>query len=837
MQTRRRVSSRPIGGNNATPGGACTGDCNLISGNMGDGLRMGVWQSTGPMSNTISGNYIGVNISGTAAISNTNSGIYISDGANNNTIGGDSPSERNVISGNDADGMTIWNSSHNRVIGNYIGATSDGMGALPNAGRDGLGSFAGVRIDGGGASSQYNEIGGSGPGEGNVIAGNDSWGVFIGSHPGRPSPKCQTCSFNTVAGNTIGLAADGATELGNRRPGIVIRVGAMSNTIGGPTTAHANTIAYNGGFTSPFSTQDPAGVLVQFEKGNTISHNSIYNHDREGIALVMGGNWLLPPPTITGIAGATVTGQTCANCTVEIFSDDDDEGRWFHGSTVADGSGHFTCTATTPFTGATVTATATDVDGSTSEFSRPPSVNSIAPNQGANDVPNEINVYGLDFAQGVSVTLSAAPPTDLTVVRLSSFHLRATVPVSLTAGTYNLTVTNPDGRSDILINAYTVFDAQTEYDDLYAQSHDLWSDPLTIREGQMANLGLVVHRQGGESTLSNVTVRFYEGAPGGTLIGDGTIALLAPNSAESTTKVGWTPATAGDYAIYACIDSADAVTETIEGNNTVRATVTVLPPAVDGTPPTVNAFAINDGADGTTVPTVTLTVTATDNAGGSGVSSVMFVEFEFVQAAMQWVPVQSSDWLPYTTTHTWRLVPAAGARYLQAWAADQAGNISLAPYKDYINYLPPSDQIATGQVRVYRQYVSAGQTLSVTVAPISGDPDLYIWSPSGDATGASYNETGVDQWSGVITETGAYQIEVHGYSAAEYTIHIKAIGGGVRATAREHSLRLVNMAKTPRTKPVVAVGEEPPGQMALPSPPVTGDSTKVYLPLVLRNLQ
>ena len=586
---------------------------------------------------------------------------------------------------------------------------------------------------------------------------------------------------------------------------------------------------------------DGMGVIIAgiTTLSNTITQNSIHSNAGLGIDNVDGGNTELPPPVITQLTGGdTVSGTACANCTVEVFSDDDDEGRWFYGSTTADATGHFTFPATTPFTGTYVTATATDADGNTSEFPPPPSVSHIAPNQGTNDVPNEINVYGLNFAEGVSVTLGTTPPTDLNTVRYSSSHLRATVPVSLSAGTYDLTVANPDGRSDTLANAYTVFDVQVENDDLYAQSHDLWSDPLTIRQGEQANLGLVVHRQGGKTTLFSVTVRFYDGDPdnGGTPIGHGTVYLLSPRSSESTAKVPWSPATAGDYAIYARIDPDSAISETIETNNTVSTTITVLPMAGDTTPPVVTSFAINSGAEMTAVPTVTLSVGAEDNVAGSGMGSIFFVEFEFVQAAMQWVPVQASGWLSYTDTYTWTLMPVAGARYLQAWAADKAGNVSLAPYKDHINYPSPSDQIAAGQVRVYRQYVAAGQTLSVTVTPISGDPDLYIWSPSGNLTGSSLNLAGeVDQWSDEITETGTYQIEVYGYNAAKYAISIEVIGTKVRSAARERSIRSVNLDKTPRTEPVVAVSNEPPGQMAVPSAPVTGDSRAIYLPLVVRS--
>ncbi|MGB5933398.1 MAG: right-handed parallel beta-helix repeat-containing protein, partial [Anaerolineae bacterium] len=49
--------------------------------------------------NTISGNYIGTDASGSVDLGNGTRGVYIASGAQDNTIGGDTSGERNVISG------------------------------------------------------------------------------------------------------------------------------------------------------------------------------------------------------------------------------------------------------------------------------------------------------------------------------------------------------------------------------------------------------------------------------------------------------------------------------------------------------------------------------------------------------------------------------------------------------------------------------------------------------------------------------------------------------------------------------------------------------------------
>jgi hypothetical protein len=64
-----------------------------------------------------------------------------------------------------------------------------------------------------------------------------------------------------------------------------------------------------------------------------------------------------------------MTGTTCANCTVEIFSDSSDEGANYEGQAVADSNGVFTFNKGAAFINTNITSTASDADGNTSEFS------------------------------------------------------------------------------------------------------------------------------------------------------------------------------------------------------------------------------------------------------------------------------------------------------------------------------------------------------------------------------------------------------------------------------------------------------------------------------------
>ena len=216
-------------------------------------------------------------------------------------------------------------------------------------------SGTGIALSGG---VQYNTIGGdrsigTGPfGQGNLTSRND---VGIGLWG-------DGTSFNIIKGNLIGTDAAGVEGLGNHSHGIMILEGASYDTIGPD-----NVIARNGG--SGISIAHPETVC------NTITQNSIHDNEGRGIELSDGGNTELTAPFITDfdLDAGTMAGTTCANCAVEIFSDGSDEGEIYEGQTTADGVGFFTFNKGASFTGPHLTATATDADGNTSEFSRPTS--------------------------------------------------------------------------------------------------------------------------------------------------------------------------------------------------------------------------------------------------------------------------------------------------------------------------------------------------------------------------------------------------------------------------------------------------------------------------------
>jgi titin len=116
---------------NNTVGGTTAGARNVISGNKYSGVVL--WLASGSY-NKVQGNYIGTDYTGKLDLGNSWRGIDVSSGSGNNLIGGATSAERNVISGNEQDGVRVYQGTNNRIQGNYIGVGSDGTKALGNGG-------------------------------------------------------------------------------------------------------------------------------------------------------------------------------------------------------------------------------------------------------------------------------------------------------------------------------------------------------------------------------------------------------------------------------------------------------------------------------------------------------------------------------------------------------------------------------------------------------------------------------------------------------------------------------------------------------------------------------
>ncbi|MDY0142383.1 MAG: T9SS type A sorting domain-containing protein [Bacteroidales bacterium] len=230
-----------------TIGGTNANERNIVSGNVAYGIPV---FGAGAEGNIIIGNYIGTDITGTIAIPNTY-GVLFDDGSYGNILGGSSTSERNIISGNSAYGVFIYNmgTNSNIVKNNYIGTNAEGTAAIPNA--------VGVVVDGAAFKHKIDN---------NIISGNLQQGIYINI----------TGSDSTlITKNKIGVNIDN-NPLGNGSDGICISQGPRYSIIGG-SVADANIIAHNEG----------NGVYIMFpdDDFHLISYNSIYSNGGLGIDL------------------------------------------------------------------------------------------------------------------------------------------------------------------------------------------------------------------------------------------------------------------------------------------------------------------------------------------------------------------------------------------------------------------------------------------------------------------------------------------------------------------------------------------------------------------------
>jgi hypothetical protein len=401
-----------------TVGGTVAAARNVISGN-----GNGVWGRAG---NTVQGNFIGTDATGTVALGNDEDGVVLFSGFDG-LIGGTTPGARNIISGNGDDGVVISDTTF-LIANNYIGTDSSGGRPLANAG-DGIeigtpnprGDISGnvVSANGGNGinvsasdvidgSIRDNRVGTnsagtlalgnvrsgivtSGSGQaitGNVISGNHEHGLLVSSG-----------LLNTVQGNVIGTDTSATVALGNGGDGV--RLLDRPQMIGGVDGGLGNVIAFNGG--------DGVAVLVASQTSSDVTailSNSIFSNGGLGIDLGddgvtpndacdvdTGANNLQNFPVITAVeasvSSTTIRGQLnsspSAAYQLQFFASSAadpsgfGEGARLLGSTMVttDAACNATFAVTLPVAIAAshvVTATATDAFMSTSEFS-----NALAP--------------------------------------------------------------------------------------------------------------------------------------------------------------------------------------------------------------------------------------------------------------------------------------------------------------------------------------------------------------------------------------------------------------------------------------------------------------------------
>ncbi len=208
-------------------GGSTPAARNILSGNTSYQLLI---LGSGSSSNTVTGNYVGTNASGSASLLSPGDGIVISGGAANNFIGGTIPGEGNLVSGNGLRGIVVVGSEGTIIQGNLVG--TDATGLLP------VGNFNnGITILG----STGTIIGGDTPEARNVISATVDRGSWFDDGNGI---SLSGTSGTIVRGNYIGTDILGNASLANADAGIGL-FDSHGDTIGGSAPGEGNVISGN----------------------------------------------------------------------------------------------------------------------------------------------------------------------------------------------------------------------------------------------------------------------------------------------------------------------------------------------------------------------------------------------------------------------------------------------------------------------------------------------------------------------------------------------------------------------------------------------------------------
>lgn len=323
---------------------------NIVAGNGDDGIHI---EET--YYNHFVGNYVGLKQDGVTALRNGSDGVDFEQAPQFNWLGGLTPPERNVVSGNTSEGIEISHNTQtkfNHVAGNYFGLDATGLKALQNESN-------GISFE---DTVDQNYV------HGNYVSGNKRNGVRF----------YVLATRNQVYNNVIGLSVDGRPLPNLAANGVYVMGGSSHNII------RENVIAHHpdaGIYLSNISDDDNNGFGTTFY--NTISRNSMYGNGREGILFgqIRGiyANEGLPAPALTQANTLRVSGTACPGCKIELFvadkakltpggGDESGEGKTFVGEGMSDGAGNFTFNISEVPLGSVLTASATDVKGNTSMF-------------------------------------------------------------------------------------------------------------------------------------------------------------------------------------------------------------------------------------------------------------------------------------------------------------------------------------------------------------------------------------------------------------------------------------------------------------------------------------
>ncbi|MEW6515547.1 MAG: T9SS type A sorting domain-containing protein [candidate division FCPU426 bacterium] len=307
--------------------------------------------------NVVLGNWIGLNAAGDAALAN-GIGLSLTGTASvYNEIGDGTAAGRNVISGNAQEGIKCSAGFGHRILNNYIGTSADGLQQVSNQRYP-------VRLYGAAGCLIGQES------AGNLICGRSGWqGVNM------TSPEC---AGNTLVANSFNLLADGSLAPEAITASVIMEIGPHDNSVGLRSSGVGNLLV-------------GADNAIALYSGTTVNNgffgNTICGFTNTitalGISLNSGANNGKAAPVIAAALASLISGTSGANDYIQIFRSNRAEGYAggslaLLGTTAADVSGDWSWTPSGLVYGDVVTALATDPAKNTSQFSNNVSVEGLA---------------------------------------------------------------------------------------------------------------------------------------------------------------------------------------------------------------------------------------------------------------------------------------------------------------------------------------------------------------------------------------------------------------------------------------------------------------------------
>ncbi len=460
------TSSNVIGGANAQ-------ERNIISNNW-NGVSIHGDQA---VDNELRNNWIGIDSDGFKK-GNSNHGVQVSGGASRNRIGAEAQTDpitgvisvpANIISGNSRHGIAFIEAGRlNKVEGNFIGTTFDGLGTADGLMRSLGNGGQGVAIN----KTKGTTIGGTTAGRRNIISNNAAAGIDV---------AFEQSSDNVILGNFIGTdkTGDKTKNLGNKGHGIYFSQGAKNNRV------EKSLIGFNEG----------AGVSEKLQPGEkpknkVFDPNSIFNNG--GLGIDIGDDGMPTDFNRPELTSAVISSDgTLITIVGEVYVVQDDtfdleffanfacdmpypygEGDQYIGTGVVTTSGGFASFvfmfAFDPYTavGTVITATATGrhPDGFTSEFSLcfqaengGNNLNGLSQTSGPTGGATSLIISGRNFRE-VRAVLFGNAPARFTV--LSPTQISVTTPAHA-AGTVSVRVITTRGASPVSTAARFTYGSAT----------------------------------------------------------------------------------------------------------------------------------------------------------------------------------------------------------------------------------------------------------------------------------------------------------------------------------------------------------------------------------------